>query len=324
MGKPRGRGREPGVPRSAAKRRRARPPSGTLIDAVQKKKKKRLTVGERLAAVVQMSRPRGRAEPRRPSVSRGPTRGARLVGLPENFGFLRSEGQPVRRRSPSTGPGCAGWRSWRAATARSCSAACRNASPATRACTTRRCSRPRGRDLAVYRKIHLFDIDVPGIEHLKESSASPGREIVDRRDAGGPLGLSICYDVRFPELYRGSPAAARGCSRARGLHGAHGQGALGTAAASARGREPRLRLRPGAVRPARRWTRLARAGDDRRPLGLSRPGARWRGRRPRRAGLRRLERLRRELPALSHARLLDRQEVNLTRTPGTAGARHVD
>ena len=62
---------------------------------------------------------------------------------------------------------------------------------------------PDGETLAVYRKIHLFDIDLPGMEHLKESKAvAPGEELVVASTAIGPIGLSICYDMRFPELYR--------------------------------------------------------------------------------------------------------------------------
>jgi predicted amidohydrolase len=51
--------------------------------------------------------------------------------------------------------------------------------------------------------MHLFDIDLPGMESLKESKAvAPGAEIVVAQTDCGPLGLTICYDVRFPELYR--------------------------------------------------------------------------------------------------------------------------
>ena len=55
----------------------------------------------------------------------------------------------------------------------------------------------------VYRKLHLFDIDIPGQVSLKESdNVTPGDTpvIVDGRF--GAIGLSICYDLRFPELYR--------------------------------------------------------------------------------------------------------------------------
>ena len=62
---------------------------------------------------------------------------------------------------------------------------------------------PDGAVLATYRKIHLFDIDLPGLEHLKESrEVAPGQEVVVAQAPFGALGLSICYDVRFPELYR--------------------------------------------------------------------------------------------------------------------------
>jgi predicted amidohydrolase len=62
---------------------------------------------------------------------------------------------------------------------------------------------PDGGLLGVYRKIHLFDIDLPGLEHLKESRAvAPGTELVVAEAPVGPVGLSICYDLRFPELYR--------------------------------------------------------------------------------------------------------------------------
>ena len=62
---------------------------------------------------------------------------------------------------------------------------------------------PEGETLASYRKIHLFDIDVPGLEHLKESKAvKRGESVVVAESPAGRIGLSICYDVRFPELYR--------------------------------------------------------------------------------------------------------------------------
>lgn len=63
---------------------------------------------------------------------------------------------------------------------------------------------PDGEVAATYRKIHLFDCDVPGAEFHESSVSSPGVEPVVA-DAGGlgiRVGLSICYDVRFPELYR--------------------------------------------------------------------------------------------------------------------------
>jgi deaminated glutathione amidase len=62
---------------------------------------------------------------------------------------------------------------------------------------------PAGEVVARYRKIHLFDVDIPGGAVLRESaSTSPGDELVVVDIAGAPVGVSICYDLRFPELYR--------------------------------------------------------------------------------------------------------------------------
>ncbi|MGF1464540.1 MAG: carbon-nitrogen hydrolase family protein [Sandaracinaceae bacterium] len=56
---------------------------------------------------------------------------------------------------------------------------------------------------AVYRKIHLFDVDLPDGTKLEESATvEAGREAVVTDTPFGRLGLSVCYDLRFPELYR--------------------------------------------------------------------------------------------------------------------------
>ncbi|MFN0251111.1 MAG: carbon-nitrogen hydrolase family protein [Kofleriaceae bacterium] len=62
---------------------------------------------------------------------------------------------------------------------------------------------PSGALAARYRKIHLFDVDIPGGATLRESAATAaGDELVTVDIGGARVGLSICYDVRFPELYR--------------------------------------------------------------------------------------------------------------------------
>ncbi len=62
---------------------------------------------------------------------------------------------------------------------------------------------PDGSRVAVYRKIHLFDIDLPGRVTVKESEVKlAGGETVAARTTLGTIGLSVCYDLRFPELYR--------------------------------------------------------------------------------------------------------------------------
>lgn len=62
---------------------------------------------------------------------------------------------------------------------------------------------PDGSRIAVYRKIHLFDVDLPGRVTIKESDTKLSGTEVACADTGlGKIGLSICYDIRFPELYR--------------------------------------------------------------------------------------------------------------------------
>ena len=61
---------------------------------------------------------------------------------------------------------------------------------------------PDGEMSAVYRKIHLFDVRAPDREYLESKTIAPGTEIVTAKAGAAKLGLSVCYDVRFPELYR--------------------------------------------------------------------------------------------------------------------------
>jgi predicted amidohydrolase len=62
---------------------------------------------------------------------------------------------------------------------------------------------PDGEVSAVYRKIHMFDVEVDGTVYRESDGEEPGEEIVVSRLANGVgLGMSVCYDLRFPELYR--------------------------------------------------------------------------------------------------------------------------
>ena len=138
-------------------------------------------------------------------VTQAAERGARLVGLPENFAFLRAEGQVVPDAQALDGP----WVQRMAGLARRLGLTLLLGSlpeqvPGdTRVRNTSVLLGPDGATIAAYRKIHLFDIDLPGMEHLKESrSVLPGDEIVVADTPAGRLGLTICYDLRFPELYR--------------------------------------------------------------------------------------------------------------------------
>ncbi len=66
-----------------------------------------------------------------------------------------------------------------------------------------------GRQVARYDKIHLFDVDIPGRDEAYRESANnrPGDDVVVVDTPAGRLGLSVCYDVRFPELFRQMSAA---------------------------------------------------------------------------------------------------------------------
>lgn len=62
---------------------------------------------------------------------------------------------------------------------------------------------PDGRTLATYHKIHMFDVEIDGQVSARESNlVEPGSEVVTADTEFGRVGLSVCYDLRFPELYR--------------------------------------------------------------------------------------------------------------------------
>jgi predicted amidohydrolase len=61
---------------------------------------------------------------------------------------------------------------------------------------------PDGAVHAAYRKIHMFDVEVEGRVYRESDRQTPGNEIVVGSVAGLQLGLSVCYDLRFPELFR--------------------------------------------------------------------------------------------------------------------------
>ena len=61
---------------------------------------------------------------------------------------------------------------------------------------------PDGEMSAVYRKIHLFDVKAPDREYMESKTISAGTQIVTAKAGAATLGLSVCYDVGFPELYR--------------------------------------------------------------------------------------------------------------------------
>lgn len=62
---------------------------------------------------------------------------------------------------------------------------------------------PQGEEVARYRKLHLYDVQIPGrVDALESANIAPGSEVVTADIDGHTAGLTICYDIRFPELYR--------------------------------------------------------------------------------------------------------------------------
>ncbi len=131
--------------------------------------------------------------------------GSRLIALPENFAHLRREGERAVYRQDLDGELVSSMRE----EARRLGCYLLLGSFPERVARSRRVYNtsvligPTGGLLAVYRKIHLFDIAIRGGAVLKESrSVKAGDKVVVARTPLGRLGLSICYDLRFPELYR--------------------------------------------------------------------------------------------------------------------------
>jgi deaminated glutathione amidase len=61
---------------------------------------------------------------------------------------------------------------------------------------------PDGSAIAAYRKIHMFDVDVEGVSYRESDTEAPGEQAVVADAGGVRVGLTVCYDLRFPELYR--------------------------------------------------------------------------------------------------------------------------
>lgn len=133
--------------------------------------------------------------------------GADWVALPEMFGFLRREGQAFPCAAPiDESEILAAVRGWaRTHGVWILGGSVPEAAADGRVYNTSVMVSPDGRDVAVYRKIHLFDVDLSdqgGQPYRESDSIAPGGEIVSAVTDFGGVGLSICYDLRFPELYR--------------------------------------------------------------------------------------------------------------------------
>ena len=170
-----------------------------------------------VAAAVQLTSTSDEAanwEAARRLIERAAARGASLVATPENTTYLGPHEEKVRRAEPLDGPAVGRF----AALARRLGIHLLLGSFAERSDEPSRCYNtsvllgPDGGVLAAYRKLHLFDVDVPGGVRFAESATckpgelggpdDPNRGLVVAATPLGRLGLTICYDLRFAELYR--------------------------------------------------------------------------------------------------------------------------
>ncbi len=131
--------------------------------------------------------------------------GAELVALPEKWNLLASGEGLLAGAEPLDGPSLTGARGW----ARELgvhllagSIAERDEGAGEKASNTSVLIGPDGEDLAVYRKIHMFDVDAGGVSYRESEHELAGSEVVTGPVGELIAGLSVCYDLRFPELFR--------------------------------------------------------------------------------------------------------------------------
>jgi predicted amidohydrolase len=139
------------------------------------------------------------------AVREAAARGARIAALPEVFNWRGDKADEKKNAEPPGGP-----------TAERMARLARELKiyllagsfleeiPEARKCyNTSLLFGPDGRQLARYRKIHLFDVAIArGVTALESETREYGAEVVTADTEFGIAGLSVCYDLRFPELYR--------------------------------------------------------------------------------------------------------------------------
>jgi deaminated glutathione amidase len=131
--------------------------------------------------------------------------GAELVVLPEKWPVLGTPEQTAAGAEPLDGTAL----TWARGAARElgidlvAGSVAERVEGAERGANTSVHIGPDGEDRAVYRKIHMFDVEVGGRTYRESEHEAPGDEPVSSELANGEgLGLTICYDLRFPELFR--------------------------------------------------------------------------------------------------------------------------
>jgi deaminated glutathione amidase len=132
-------------------------------------------------------------------------RGAQLVILPEKWNMLASGEQMADAAEPLDGRSL----SWASEVAAElgidlvAGSIVERVPGRTKSSNTSVHIGPDGEVRTAYRKLHMFDVEVDGVLYAESDHEQAGREVVVSALTGGTkLGMSICYDLRFPELYR--------------------------------------------------------------------------------------------------------------------------
>ena len=129
--------------------------------------------------------------------------GAELVALPEKWNLLAGGEELLAGAEPLDGPSLSAARSWaRELGVHLLAGSVAERGEGEKSFNTSVLIGPGGEDMAVYRKIHMFDVDVDGVAYRESDHEEPGEEIVTGSVGDLSVGLSVCYDLRFPELYR--------------------------------------------------------------------------------------------------------------------------
>jgi predicted amidohydrolase len=130
--------------------------------------------------------------------------GAEFVALPEKWNLLGGGEELVAGAEPLDGPSLGAARGW----ARELGIHLLAGSISERGREGEKASNtsvligPGGDDLAVYRKIHMFDVDAGGVSYRESEFERAGNEPVAASVGDLTAGLTVCYDLRFPELFR--------------------------------------------------------------------------------------------------------------------------
>lgn len=161
-----------------------------------------------LAAVVQMnstSNAEANWQQARKLVIQAAERGAQFVATPENTNYLGPHEAKVRRAESLEGKTCQQFSNLaRELGIHLLLGSFNEKSEAPGRCfNTSVLFGPDGSQLAVYRKIHLFDVDVsPEVRFSESATVQGGSELVAVETEFGAIGLTVCYDLRFPGLYQ--------------------------------------------------------------------------------------------------------------------------